>query len=178
MKRIDHPHVEIDGSCGPAGTLRAHFHSSCPTDGLTFQCPAMRRTDPAPCDHVWTISWDELDELNKDRLEAERDEVILLPACPKCGARTVVCHNDVEYGQELPEHTTMRIVRQHIAKRAAFKHLSCFPASMDGKHNGFDFSHLPVKERPACHRKVDVAAELAELANPPEAPRIIGDTDA
>jgi hypothetical protein len=174
MKRIDSPHVAIDGSLGPAGHCYGQLHSSCPVDGLTFQCPAVAPFG-ARCGHIFTISWDELDELNKPILEQQATECIHLPTCPACGSFSVMTQNDIEYGVDLPQHHTMKIIRQHIAKRPAFKDLQCHEASRtDGKHQGVDFSHLRVKDRPAHHRKVDLAAELAATAPP----RIIGDNDA
>ena len=172
-KRINHPHLAIDGICGAAGELHAHFHCSDPRDGLTFQCPMIVGSSP-PCGHVFTIAWDELDALNEPRLERDPDESIHLPPCPKCGAVTVFNHNDVEYGQDLPEHHTMRMLREHVCCRPAFSGLACFAASQrDGSHQGRDFSHLPAKERPAHHCKVDVAAELAALRGRAEYPESV-----
>jgi hypothetical protein len=161
VDRIEHPHLAVDGSCGPAGELHGHFHSSCPVEGLTFQCPARRQGGPV-CAHVFVVSWDELDALNEARLAEDADSAILLPPCPSCSARTIFSHNDTEYGQDLPEHATMKMIREHVATRPAFKHLQCYPASfVTLRHQGFDFSHLPKKERPEQHRKVDLVAEFA-----------------
>lgn len=163
MERLEHPHVAIDGVLGPAGTLPAHFHVCCPRGGLTFQCPASLGGG-AVCHHIWTISWRELDECNQARLEAEPMEMINLPPCPACGAFTQFCNNDIEYGVELPEHHTFRMIRQQVVVRPAFRQLTVAPISgVDGKHQGRDFSHLPKRKRPPQHQVVDVEAEAAAL---------------
>lgn len=161
MKVIDHPHLWIEGSCGPAGVLYGHFQRSCPVDGLTWQCGAVDPATRVPCGRVFGVAWDELDDLNRDRLAAEPSECLELPACPACGGVTMLNLNDVEYGIDLPEHTTMKILREHCAPRAALQLVANEISRFDGKHQGTDFSHLPKKDRPACHRKVDVAAEAA-----------------
>lgn len=169
MQRIDHPHLHIDGVCGPAGTLLGNLHSSCPVDGLTWQCGAILLPAREPCGHTYTIAWAELDAANVNHLEADPSECIHLPPCPACGGLTIFNHNDVEYGSDLPEHHTMRMIREHVCRRPAFANLRRHAASrMDGTHQGRDFSHLPEHERPAHHCPVDVAAELAAARNPAE----------
>jgi hypothetical protein len=169
--RIDHPHVAIDGVGGPPGHLPAHFHSSSLADGLTFECPAPTGPNGAVCATIYEISWAELDALNEGRLVDDPDAVVLLPPCPSCGATTQFCVNDIEYGSELPEHHTMKMLREHVVPRAAFGPLEPHPASrLQPSHQGFDFSHLPGKDRPPHHRKVDVAAEARQRHAPSERP--------
>lgn len=154
MRRIDHAHLHAHSPAGPPGTLYAHFHSSCPKDGLTFQCPMRNDPQGPPCGHVYTIPWDVLDTNNDGRFDGEDVvDTIQLPACPACGAITFFGHNDIWYGLDLPEYDTMRIVREHIATRPAFKKLSRFKASrFDGRFQGSDFSNLEPAKRPPNHR--------------------------
>jgi hypothetical protein len=145
MPIIDNHHLWIDGSCGPAGVLLGHIQRSCPRQGITFQCPH--------CERVATYSWKQIDGANKHLEDTEQPyATFLLPPCPDCDAVTMFGLNDVEYGVDLPEHATMRAVREHVATRRAFRNLQVFPASrFDGKYQGSDFSHLPEHERPTHH---------------------------
>jgi hypothetical protein len=156
MKRIDHPHLLVDGICGEAGVLHGHFHASCPKDGLTWQCGALHPSEMVPCGRIFQISWKQLDDLNSERLKREPSECIELPPCPDCGGVTMLNINDVEYGLELPEHHTMKILREHVAPRKALNVVSNDVSRFDGKHQGVDFSHLPARQRPPQHRKVDL----------------------
>jgi hypothetical protein len=169
MPKIIHPHVAIDGVLGPAGSLPAHFHESDPVHGMVFQCPRSFGFDKPICGHVYSISWADLDALNEDRLNTEyANEMVHLPPCPACGGQTIFGNNDIEYGQDLPEHHSMRVIREHVAMRPAFASLKTWPASIiDPKFPGRDFSHLPRKDRPSHHKVVDVAAEAA-LRDRPE----------
>lgn len=152
MKRIDHPHVAVDGIGGPAGTLRGHIHRST-NQGVTFQCPMLLGPTghQHPCDHTYTATWAEIDAANADLAESPRDTV-RFPPCPACGATTFFAYNDVEYGVDLPEHYTARVIREHATSRPAFAKLERFAASrIDGSHQGSDFSHLPAHQRPSHH---------------------------
>ena len=160
MPKISSPHVAIEGSGGGAGELRGHPHASSPVDGLTYQCAGVHQG--VVCGHVYQVAWDELDALNEPLLEREPSECVHLPDCPACGCSVHLVVHDIEYGIDLPHHYTMRMLREHVVTRPAFRKLRPYPAAAaDGRFQGRDFSHLPKKDRPDWHQKVDVEQELA-----------------
>jgi hypothetical protein len=165
MKKLVHPHVAIEGAGGPAGTLYGHVHECCPVAGLTFQC-GYAEIGHEPCGEITTYTWAELDAYNEPLLERAPTELVCLPPCPKCGGQTMFGNNDIEYGSDLPEHHSMKAIREHVVGRPAFRNLQCWEASRrDPSHPGRDFSHLPKARRPDHHCKVDLAAECAHYAS-------------
>jgi hypothetical protein len=130
---IENPLVQTDCG-GPPGELPCHIHRSCPKQGVDFQCPH--------CKAITRHKWKDIDQCN-GHLEDEESHVIMLPACPGCGAIAGFNHNDVYYGQELPHYHTMRSIREHFCARPRFQNLQRFQASkLDGRYQGTDFTNL------------------------------------